>query len=141
MKKTARTISILLSAVLIAASFVCVWAQTAFTDVSDGYWAAQHIQNAVDAKIVSGYTDGSFRPDENVTREDFCVMLYRLSGSPAADKNAKLSFSDASEISGYAYDAVKWAVGRGIINGMDARHFRPKSHITRAQAAAMLTRG
>ncbi len=113
----------------------------AFKDVPYSAWYWDALSWANDAGVIKGYTDGSFRPDENVTREDFCVMLYRLSGSPAADKNAKLSFSDASEISGYAYDAVKWAVGRGIINGMDARHFRPKSHITRAQAAAMLTRG
>ena len=127
MKKTARTISILLSAVLIAASFVCVWAQTAFTDVSDGYWAAQHIQNAVDAKIVSGYTDGSFRPTNNVKKQEALAMLYRmLRAASLLKSDADLSADYAAVLDGHAFSAASglrmpaaYCLENGILNVED----------------------
>ncbi|MBQ3378745.1 MAG: S-layer homology domain-containing protein [Clostridia bacterium] len=112
-----------------------------FKDVPYEAWYKDAVSWAYNAGVVTGYAGGTFRPDAYITREDFCVMLYRLSGEEGVDDSFVMSFSDSAEISQYAYDAVKWAVSRRIINGTDKGEFKPKSYITRAQAAAMLTRG
>ena len=66
-------------------------------------------------------------------------MLYRYAGSPTAT-DAQLPFSDASSVSGYARNAVCWAVENGILNGFGDGSLRPKGSATRAQAASLLTR-
>ena len=66
--------------------------------------------------IISGYGNGMFGPDDPITREQLAVMLWRYSGSPAAT-NKELHFTDTDEISGFALEALRWAVENGIIVG------------------------
>lgn len=66
-------------------------------------------------------------------------MLYRFAGQPSAP-DPTLTFSDADQVSGYASDAMRWAVGAGIISGKGNGILDPKGDATRAQAAAMLMR-
>ena len=87
------------------------------------------------AGIVSGYGDGTFGPNDPITREQLAVMLWRYSGSPAATK--ELYFNDTDEISGFALEALRWAVENGILNG-DGGRLAPQNQATRAQAAQML---
>ena len=127
MKRRAKTISLLLCAVLIAASFVCAWAETGFSDVADSYWAAAHIQNAAEAKIVSGYTDGSFRPGNNVNKQEALAMLYRmLRAASLLSSEEDLSENYAAVLDQYGFSAASglrmpaaYALENGILQAED----------------------
>ena len=108
-----------------------------FTDVADGAWYTEAIRWAASNGIVSGYGNGEFGPNDNITREQLAVMLWRYVGSPAAT-NKELHFTDADEASGYALEALRWAVENGVINGYGDGRFGPKGLATRAQVAQML---
>lgn len=90
-------------------------------------WAAAH-----------GVSDGR-NPNGNVTREQLAAMLYRYAGSPAVP-NRPLPFTDAEAVSGYAREAMCWAVEAGILNGLGDGSLDPRGEATRAQTAAMLQR-
>ena len=85
----------------------------------------------------NGITDGA-NPTANITREQLAAMLYRFAGSPAV--SGELSFADADQISGYAKDALLWAVQNGILNGTGNNLVAPKNSAERAQVAAMMAR-
>lgn len=112
---------------------------TAFTDVSADTWCKEAVSWAADAGIITGYADGSFHQEKMINREQLAVMLYRYAGSPAHHGTA-LNFSDANRLSGYAQDAMSWAVENGIIGGTAQGTLNPQGTATRAQVAAMLTR-
>lgn len=109
----------------------------AFDDVDDAAWYAEGITWAAAAGVVAGYGDGQFGPNDNITREQLAVMLWRYAGKPVAASNA-LNFTDAGEASGYALDALRWAAERGIINGYGNGQIAPQGLATRAQVAQML---
>lgn len=108
-----------------------------FTDVANGAWYSDAITWAAANGIVSGYGGGKFGPNDNITREQLAAILWRYSKSPAA-ANKELHFNDADEISGYALDAIRWAVEHGILNGFGDGRLGPKGLATRAQVAQML---
>ena len=108
-----------------------------FADVADGQWYAPAIIWAAAYGIVGGYGNGLFGPDDNITREQLAVMLWRWAGSPAAT-DKELHFTDADEASGYALDALRWAAENGVLNGYSDGRLNPGGTATRAQAAQML---
>ena len=110
---------------------------SSFSDVVAGAWYADAIPWAATNGIVGGYGDGRFVPDDNITREQLAVMPWLYSGSPAAT-NKELHFNDESEISGYALEALRWAVENGILNGYGDGRLGPQGQATRAQVAQML---
>ena len=115
-----------------------------FTD-TQGYWAASYVDFLYDAGITTGYADGTFRPNQNISRQQFAVMLFRYLGLDSSQyESVTLPFADASSIGDYALTAVKALYTEGIINGStgaDGRlYFNPGSSLTRAQAAAMIGR-
>ena len=90
--------------------------------------------------IAKGVSDGENRAAV-LTREQFAVMLYRcaLEEEPEPEAVGDLSgFADAGSVSGWASDAMAWAVGAGIIGGMGDGILAPQGNVTRAQMAAML---
>ncbi|MDE7243368.1 MAG: S-layer homology domain-containing protein [Oscillospiraceae bacterium] len=105
------------------------------TDVNPGatwyergmVWAVEH-----------GVTDGS-DPLGVITREDLAVMLWRNAGAPGGSNMDMSRFSDFSSVSSYAQTAVRWAVGRGIMNGSGGK-LNPQGTATRASVAAMIAR-
>ena len=109
-----------------------------FSDVADSAWYAKAVSWAAQEGIVFGYPDGSFGSGKEVTREQLAVMLYRCAGSPGGGAGSAGRFIDASSISGYARDAMDWAVANGIINGIGGNRLVPRGQATRAQAAQML---
>lgn len=109
-----------------------------FNDISDS-WAHDYIIEASELGITNGYPDGSFMPDENVTRAQFVTMLWRAAGSPAA-KNAKLDFADADSIASYYAEAVAWGVENGIVKGYDDNTFKPAAEISREEMATFIYR-
>ena len=108
-----------------------------FSDVSSDAWYAEGVSWAAANGITNGYGNGQFGPDDNVTREQFVVMLWKYAGSPAANGQT-LSFTDADQASGYAEEALCWATANGILNGYDNGQLDPGGLTTRAQAAQML---
>lgn len=110
-----------------------------FQDVPTDSWAGEAIYWAAENGIVSGYGNGSFGINDQITREQLAVMLYRYAGSPKVT-NTYLNFTDANQVGGYADSALRWAVDKGIVGGMGDGTLNPKGTATRAQVAAMLMR-
>lgn len=107
-----------------------------FRDVTSTHWAFDSVERAAELGLVTGYSDGTFRPDAAVTRAQFVLMLWRMCGKPAAAKAA--SFADAS--ADWYQDALSWAVENGYVNGLSDTRFGPDAPITRQQAMAILFR-
>ena len=114
-----------------------------FNDISD-YWAADYVDFLYNADITTGYSDGTFRPNQNISRAQFAVMLYRyLKLDENQYANVSLPFADLGSIPAYAIPAVKALYAEGVITGSEKNgqlYFNPGSSLTRAQAAAMIGR-
>ncbi len=111
--------------------------QTPFTDIQ-GHWAETDIILAADEGIISGYPDGSFRPEQLVSRAEFAVMLARV--LKLEGELAPLGFMDHADIPTWAITQVQLMVQAGIINGYDDHTFRPDNIINRAEMAMMVAR-
>lgn len=115
---------------------------SSFSDVRSGSYYEKAVAWAAANGIVTGTGSTSFSPDAKVTREQLAAILYRYAQYKKLDTDAgaKLdSFSDAGNVSGYASEALSWAVLEGLINGASGR-LTPKGDATRAQVAAILHR-
>lgn len=112
-----------------------------FSDVSAGAWYAEAVGWGYETGIVKGYSNGTFAPDAEVTREEMITFLYRYYQMQGEDVSASaaLNFSDAGNVNTFALDAMRWAVAEGILTGSAGR-LLPKGQTTRAQMAAVLSR-
>ena len=108
-----------------------------YSDVTGEAWYAEAVRWATSQGIVGGYGNGTFGPNDPITREQLAVMLWRYSGSPAAT-NKELHLNDTDEINGFALEALRWAVENGILNGCGDGRLGPQGLATRAQVAQML---
>ena len=113
-----------------------------FPDVKDSsmyYYKA--VNWAASNKIVSGYDTGKFGPDDNITREQLAVILWKYSKYKGKDKDVTADFtkfSDSFKISDYAKKGMNWALGVGVMHGSNGK-LLPQGTATRAEAAAMLS--
>lgn len=114
-----------------------VTGEPVFPDVSSDKYYAKAITWAAQQGLVVGFKDGTFRPDDHMTRGMMVSVLYRMVGSPDASKDT--GFSDVSSTKYYAA-ATAWAVKQGIVKGYPDGTFKPDTNITRAQTAAILNR-
>ncbi len=117
--------------------------QVEFSDVSASSDYADAITWAVKEGIAYGYGDGTFGPNDTITREQLAAFLYRYAQYRGLRVNASgdLSvFTDAGQVSAYALDSVKWAVGAGVVSGMGNGTIAPQGTATRAEIASMLMR-
>ena len=108
-----------------------------FADVNNSAWYAEGVAWAAAHGIVTGYGGGQFGPNDNITREQLAVMLWRYAGSPAAT-DRELHFADAYRASDWALEALRWATESGIINGKGNGILDPTGQATRAETAQML---
>ena len=118
--------------------------QPAFTDTV-GYWGANYVEFLYTSGVTTGYADGTFRPDQNITRAQFSVMLYRCLGlDESRYAGVELPFADLDKIADYAVPAIKALYSEGVINGSKGKdgqiYFNPNASLTRAQASAMIGR-
>ena len=116
---------------------------TDFSDVADGAWYTEGIRWASSVGVVGGYPNGSFGPDDPITREQMAAMLYRYAdykGWDVTELNDLSAFTDAESISGYAVTALRWANAAGIVGGYNDSTLRPQGNARRSEAAAMLQR-
>ena len=109
----------------------------AFKDVDKGAWYVDAVKYAVKSGLLNGVGNGQFAPNATLTRAMVATVLYRLAGEPEA--TGSISFADVVKGSWYA-DAVTWAAGAGIVNGVGDNLFAPNKAITRQEMAAMLGR-
>ena len=115
-----------------------------FRDVVEDAWYSEAVRWAAANGIVTGYTEQTFGPNDNIAREQLAAILHRYANykgydvSVGEDTNI-LSFDDAQTISGYAVPAMQWACGAGLMQGSN-RKLLPTAQATRAQVAAMLHR-
>ena len=119
-----------------------VTAATNFAD-SANHWAATAIAWAEQTGVVDGYEDGTFRPENNVTRQEFAQMMYNYAVYKDYDLSAKgdlSQFSDGDSVQEWAIPAMEWANGNELINGHDDGTLEPGGTTTRAQAASILMR-
>ena len=115
----------------------------AFIDVEAGQYYSDAVAWASASGIVNGYDNGRFGPNDQITREQLAAVLYRYASHKGYDTAAAgdlSGFSDAGKVSGYANGAMRWAVGNGLISGMDGGLLAPQGGATRAQTAAILMR-
>ena len=113
---------------------------SAFTDVSPKAWYYSAVNRGAEAGIIQGCGNGKFKPNDEITRQDMVVLLWRYYGNPTADGAALQGFSDAGKVSAYAREAVAWAIDAGILKGYKDETLRPRATITRAEIATVLTR-
>ncbi len=113
--------------------------KSTFSDIKPKAFYYAPIQWAVATGITKGVSKTNFAPDEECTRAQIATFLWRAAGSPAVKKGTKNPFKDIST-KDYYYNAVLWAVGKGITTGTSKTTFGPGESCTRAQVATFLYR-
>ncbi|MBR4661525.1 MAG: S-layer homology domain-containing protein [Clostridia bacterium] len=117
--------------------------KSTFSDVPDGEWYSEPVAWAESTGVVTGVGGGRFDPDGVITREQLATILYRYCGFKKLDVSEKgdvSAFTDKDKIDAWATDAVRWAVGIGLIRGVTAKTVDPLGSATREQVAAILER-
>lgn len=113
-----------------------------YSDVPTGQWYSDAIAWATEKSIFEGYGNGTFGPNDPITREQLAAIFYRYASHKGYDTSAVGSleqFSDKDKASSWALDALKWAIGSGLMNGKGDT-LDPTGTATRAEIAAMLHR-
>ncbi|RAV03468.1 S-layer homology domain-containing protein [Paenibacillus sp. YN15] len=105
----------------------------------EGHWAEQPIREAVRRGIVTGYEDGTFRPERPVTRAEFAVLLVRALGLEG-DSSPQPAFADAGDIPAWAAPSVAAIAEAGLIQGYEDGTFGPGRQISRTEMTVMLVR-
>lgn len=130
-----RKISMLLMLVILTTIMMPVNAYALNKDY-EGHWAESTIQSWLDNKLISGYPDGSFKPNAPVTRAEFVKMANNLLGYTEI---APISFSDVN-INSWYYIEVQKAFKAGYISGVSDLLFSPNTNLTREQAAVIVSK-
>lgn len=110
-----------------------VKAQVAFSDI-DGHWAKNWIEQAVKLGFVSGYEDGTFKPDRTITRAEFSKLI---NNALHTEKKADLGFSDVNSKEWF-YEEVQKSVASGFFSGYENNTFRPNNPIKREEVAKVV---
>ena len=113
-----------------------------FTDVDEDYWSSDAITWAVEHGVVGGYGDGTFGPDNNLTREQMAVILRNFAYQMGWDISASADLSKFTDISAdsWAYDALAWAYAEGLMAGTSGSTMEPDGQASRAQIAVIMMR-
>jgi hypothetical protein len=124
--------------------------QKVFTELGDVYaaeWYAAAVAWAYNNNIVTGdLNTKKFNPNADVTREQLALMMFRYAGFKGYDVSASSDLAglkNAENVNNWALDGVKWAVGAGLISGIEAngvKDLAPQGNASRAQVAAILQR-
>ena len=112
--------------------------QVAFTDVPNNYWAQTFIQELASRNIIKGFPDGSFRPNDPVTRAQFAALLSQAMNKSTIRSSA--TFTDVASTY-WAATAIQKAYTTGFMSGYSATTFRPNENISRVQILVSLANG
>jgi hypothetical protein len=126
----------------LASADTSAYVNSPFGDVPNGKWYTAPVAWAYDNKIVAGIGGGLFDPDAPVTRQDLMVLLYgyaiRFGFTTDQAGVVPPIFADAGQVSGYAVNAVAFAIRAGLIGGDNDGNLDPKGGATRAQTAQII---
>ena len=121
-----------------------VTAENPFTDVPADTWYTDAVIWASENGITAGTSETTFSPTNSLTREQLATFFYRFADfenpDPIEITGDLTGFSDADQVASYATDAMKWAIGEGLISGTTETTLSPKATATRAQVATILMR-
>ncbi len=112
-----------------------------FHDVHDSAWYAEAVAWAAEVGIASGYGDGSFGPEDAITREQLAAILYRYAEYKGYDVSAMASlggYTDSHEVGDWAVAAMEWANANGLLDVKGFSSIEPKSEASRAETASTL---
>lgn len=113
-------------------------AQTGFSDVSSNYWASQFIQQLSQRGVIAGFPDGTFRPEEPVTRAQFAAMINKAFSKSA--QRQPINFNDVPS-NYWAFSAIRQAYTIGFLSGYPGNVFKPNQAIPREQVLVSLANG
>lgn len=129
--------------------------QTRWLDVPSQAWYAESVARLTGVRIMDGYQDGTFRPQNGVTREEAALILFKslreIGGQKRVVTHRRVSriegisytlevFIDGQSVSPWAVRGVQWAVGQGLLRGYPGRFLNPQAFLTRAEAAVLIHR-
>ena len=121
-----------------------VTAENPFTDVPADTWYTDAVIWASENDITAGTSETTFSPTNSLTREQLATFFYRFADfenpDPIEITGDLTGFTDADQVASYATDAMKWAIGEGLISGTTETTLSPKATATRAQVATILMR-
>jgi uncharacterized repeat protein (TIGR01451 family) len=136
--KAIQYLLIAIMTIVISVSFVSAVAPKSFSDLSSKHWCYEKIMDFLDREFVIGYEDGTFRPDNTITRAEFVRIVNNFFGYKLT-ATANNTFSDVNDDAWFAKDVVE-AVSRGYITGYPDGTFRPYAPIRRQEATVILAR-
>lgn len=114
-----------------------------YSDVKAGDYFYNAVSWATELGIVKGYGNDKFGTGDNLTREDFAVILYRYAKSQGIDvqSSSDLSmYTDSAQVSQWAVESLEWATSIGLITGKSSTSLAPKDSATRAETATIIMR-
>ena len=117
--------------------------RSSFSDVGPSAYYAQAAAWAQREGIVQGYADGTFRPNQAVSRQQLAAFLWRYAVWAGADDGRRANlqgYVDAAQVGAYAREPLSWALAAGIVQGKAGGRLDPTGPATRAQTAVMLSR-
>jgi len=110
-----------------------------FTDLPETHWSYELMRKAVQAGLLSGYPDGTLRPDAPVSRAEVAVVLDRLLGTAIAGTTYDVSFQDVTT-NNWAYSSIVRLGGAGLVRGVEPNRYGPDRSVTRGEIATMVDR-
>ena len=117
--------------------------ESSFSDVLAGAWYTDGVAWAAKVGVVNGYDDGTFGPDNAITRQELAIMLYRyakLIGMDVSTKAELTRFNDSESVASWAKEAMTWCAEAGIVKGVGGNTLNPEGVASRAECAVMLSR-
>ena len=108
-----------------------------FTDIS-GNWAEKYIKDLASRKIIAGYGDGSYHPDQSLSRAELLAMIGNMQYLTLTVMNEQSNFTDSSDIPWWALEAAMAAREQGIISGYPDGSFQPDQDVTRSELAVII---
>ena len=117
-----------------------------FSDLAADRWSSSYVQTAVETGLFKGYTDGTFKPEQIITRQEMAVVAANAavaSGKVTQEKLNKFvmeksAYLDKADVADWAANAVAWLEAQGAFVGVAAENFEPATLVNRAQAAVVV---
>lgn len=110
---------------------------SSFKDVDEGKWYANAVASVEEKKLISGYSDGSFKPNKEIKRSEFAMIIYNY--LKLEENYNEVDFTDLAK-NHWAKKAIDALASNGIMVGTDAKHFNPDGKLKRCQAAVIINK-
>ena len=133
-----RNVTLFLLAIMLVMAFAMPVSAATFRDVPGNAWYYSYVNDLSNRGILNGYTDGTFRPGNNITRAEITKILAYMSGEDTRGCDGYSTFRDCN--GHWADEYINWAAIRGIVSGVGNENFQPNAPITREALCTMVLR-